>query len=274
MAEAFNLNYNLDGGHEFAGFMTQISRTINSDKNSSGVLSLTHATLANDFDFMMDDIARVSPEQYHHVYEWEELGLPQGRLWAHLLQGRGNSRVASWRWLASNRTVPIPDIPPSKTGKQLKRVHIFVWKAPVMEYDITVHIRPKRGNFLAIPTGDPDNPLHFTRSLVTNPHPGGAQTTGAFTSAFVNYWTGGGMADQAFDSKVRPILEGDLGERMISRLGRKRSRTYGIRSIGNSKAAFELGMQQATTFLYDRNKKYLNMARQRATFFGAAEYDE
>lgn len=238
------------------GFLTTLSTQIKTDANMGAVLNYAHDKMSSRFDAYMSAIAPTTPNTFHHVYDWGHIGAPQYQLWRNVLRGRGNDRYASFEFRASVLPVPMPE----GDKKPFKRVHRFIYKAMVMEYNIGVTITPKRAKILAFPV---DDRIIFTKGPVFVQNPGGSATTGAFTAAWTNWWTGQG-ASQAFDEEIRKTLEGDFSERNMSRFMRRfKVARYkkGRISVADSRAAFANGARQAEEFLQERMRK--NIARRR-----------
>lgn len=78
----------------------------------------------DQFYHEIDAVAAASPNRFHHLYEWGELGQPAGRLFNLLFEQHGSSGRLVNHWLPSRIPVPVQ-------GDQSR--HVFVWKAPVME---------------------------------------------------------------------------------------------------------------------------------------------
>ncbi|QGH76363.1 hypothetical protein SEA_DAUBENSKI_55 [Streptomyces phage Daubenski] len=239
-----------------AGFLTTLSTQVKTDANMGAVLNYTHDKLSQRFDAYMSAVAPASPNTFHHVYDWGHIGAPQYQLWKNVLRGRGSERYASFEFRASVLPVPLPE------GDKVpfKRVHRFIYKAMIMEYNIGVTIKPKRAKILAFPV---DDRIIFTRGPVFVQNPGGSATTGAFTAAWTNWWTGPG-ASQAFDEGIRRTLEGDFAERNMAKFMRRfkvARRKTGRISVADSRASFENGARLAEEFLQERLRK--NVARRR-----------
>lgn len=239
-----------------AGFLTTLSTKINQDVNIVPVLNYAHDTLSERFDAYMSLVAPAAPGQFHHVYDWNRIGMPQHQLWKNVLRGRGSERYASFEFRASVLPVPFPE------GDKVpfKRKHRFIYKAMVMEYNIGVTIKPKRARMLAFPVGDR---IIFTKGPVFVENPGGMGTTGAFTAAWSSWWTGAG-AEQVFSSEIKKELESDLSERAMSRFIRrfKPARRKVIKlSVADNRNAFDSGARLAEEFLQERNRK--NAARRK-----------
>ena len=134
------------------GAIDGMTATVKTNRYTNAVLKAIHARLADEFDQTLDVIALSAPKNFHHVYEWGMTGAPQARLWKHTFTGAGNSRVAGFRWKASKVPIPTPEerasnpndpisqLDSKELDKLSKRRYFFYWKAPVMEYNQTVHI--------------------------------------------------------------------------------------------------------------------------------------
>jgi HK97 family phage major capsid protein len=145
------------GAYGVMGFIDGMTGYIKTPFYINAVLRHTHARLSNFFDLWLDAQAQLDPVALQHVYEWpqeyhhyrETVGNPAYRLWQHTLSGVASSAEASFNFLPSHRPSPINPIllEPGPTGKTVKpNIHVFVWKAQVMEYGLPVDIRldPRR----------------------------------------------------------------------------------------------------------------------------------
>jgi hypothetical protein len=239
-----------------AGFITTLSAKINQDVNMAPVLNYAHDKLSERFDAYMSVMSPAAPNQFHHVYDWGHIGVPQYQLWKNVLRGRGNDRYASFEFRASVLPVPFPE----GDKKPFTRKHRFIYKAMIMEYNIGVTIRPKQAKMLAFPVGDR---IIFTKGPVFVQNPGGMGTTGAFTAAWTSWWTGAG-AEQVFNSEIKKMLERDLSEKAMARFIRKfkpaRRKVVKL-SVADNRIAFDNGARLAGEFLLERNRK--NAARRK-----------
>lgn len=239
------------------GFLTNLSAKVNNDVNIVPVLSYAHSELSQRFDAYMSVVAPAAPNQFHHVYDWNKIGVPQYQLWRNVLRGRGAEKFASFEFRASLLPVPFPQ------GDKVpfKRKHRFIYKAMVMEYNIAVTIKPKRAKMLAFPIGDR---VIFTKGPVFVENPGGMGTTGAFTAAWTSWWGGAG-AEQVFNADIKKKLESDFSEKAMARFIRRfkpASRKAIKLSVANNRAAFDSGARMAEEFLQERNRK--NLARRKS----------
>lgn len=106
-----------------------------------------------------DVMAMVNPEQLGHMYDWGELGDPEGRLWNMILAPISNgNQVLDYTFKEAVAPNPHGE---SMTGiegdRRQEESHVFRWKAPVMELGIAVSISPQWSPVLAIPTAETIN---------------------------------------------------------------------------------------------------------------------
>lgn len=235
------------------GFIETLSAQVNTDRNISPVLTYAHAAMSKNFDAYMSLVAPTSPNQFHHVYDWGHIGVPQYQLWKNVLKGRGASRYASFEFRASVLPVPTPEVEMGK--KPFKKTHRFIYKAMIMEYNINVTIRPKTAKMLAFP--DEQGNIVFTKGPIHVTNPGGTATTGAFTTAWSSWWGGAG-ANEAFNTEIKKQLEDDFSPtalgRFMARFTRAKGKTGSI-AISDDKAAFAQGARLAEEFLRERALK-------------------
>jgi hypothetical protein len=206
--------------------------------------------MSQKFDAYMSLIAPSTPNQFHHVYDWGHIGVPQYQLWTNVLKGRGSSKYASFEFRASVLPVPVPESTNAK--KPFKKTHRFIYKAMIMEYNINVTIRPKNAKMLAFPNEAGD--IVFTKGPIHVSNPGGPGTTGAFTAAWSGWWGGAG-ANEAFNSIIKKQLEDDFSGTNMARFMRRFTRAKGKTakiSVSGDRAAFAEGVRLAEEFLRER----------------------
>jgi hypothetical protein len=246
------------------GFINGFSKGANNANFMSAVLDYTHADLNTRFELMMDIIAAARPKNLMHVYEWGQLGKPNGRLWESVLRGRGTDRIATVVWKASKKAVPVrPELlEPGPSGQKVKEgVHIFYWKAPVMEAGLEITVSPVHAQSLAY--------VNSTGDLVITKKPstfeaGGGNTKGQFTAVYYDYWTRQAHSDM--QKHIMPKLVKDF--QLIASKGiRSRRKAY---SIGGDAAAFKTGANlgfQGLSRDFTRNYEAAAAAR-RALLYG------
>lgn len=272
MARKPTIGFNVDTAEAAAltGFLKQLSLEIKSTRHIDPVLRYVHSVMSDEFTDHMTVIAPVQPGRFHHVYEWGQIGDPRAKLWNDKLIGRGSSRIATFTWKASKQVVPVRE-----DFKQLgvKKIHVFVWKAPVMEYSRNIEIEPKRGRFLAYFTGPstPENKydMGFTSKPINVENPGGPLVKGSFTREYVRWW-GGAPAENVFDQRIRQTLERDLGampiESATKPFRKARTKVFGMQAIANAQAAEKAGAAAARKYLQGRSRRYIDAARARERF--------
>jgi hypothetical protein len=150
-----------------------------------------------NFGKYMDGRASAMPTKYHHVYEWNQVGKRNGRLWKMRKRQTSKTNMAiRYDFLTSKRPAPINPIllQPGPSGKVVKRTSIFKNKAFVMEEGLPVTMRPKNGRWLAIPRNSnftSGRNILFSQGPVTVRNPGGVATKFAFSRTFSGYFSSG-----------------------------------------------------------------------------------
>lgn len=263
------LGFNVDTseGAALSGFLKELSTKISTPRHIGPVLKYTHAIMSQEFTDYMTVIAPAQTSRFHHVYEWGQIGDPTAKLWDDKLIGGGNNRTATFTWRASKQIVPV-----NEEAQELgvKQIHVFAWKAPVMEYGKNITIAPKRGEYLVLFTGPSKQAdrwkLRFVKGPVTVTNPGGKMTSGSFTREYVSWWGGTG-AQGVFESKVRRVLEEDLGkmpiESVTKAFRKANAKTFRLSTISESAAAEKAGRAAAQKYLNGRSANYIQAARAR-----------
>lgn len=251
-----------------AGLMSEFALEMKTARHLGPVLKFSHSIMAEEFDLHMAGMAGTEEghNMFHHVYEWGEVGNNDEKLWRNVLRGGGATRMASWEWRASKKVVPVSA---AAEEKGVKEIHVFVWKAPVMEYDTDITITPKRGETLTYFTENEKGDLKFVVGDVHVSNPGGPDVKGAFTQAFTRWWAGPGGA-MAFNNSVRQTLENDLGklpiEETVAPFRRARTKTFRMGAIASPERAEQRGRMMARQFLESRDRDYVAAAAARANF--------
>lgn len=124
-------------------------------------------------DLFIDSNARANPEALHHIYEWYQVGSPEGRLF------NIDYQVTSYGLSMSGQLTQ------SQTVKAGSR-EPFYDKAKIMEEGIGVTIAPKRSAVLVFEDG---GKTVFTKNPVRVDNPGGSATQGSFDRAFEMFFT-------------------------------------------------------------------------------------
>jgi hypothetical protein len=156
--------------------LTQIARSI---------FSLTGERFVID----VDAYARMNPKAMHHVYEWGQIGLPEGRLFvierSQILYG---DLIISSSFLPSKLPVPVNPqlLQPGSTGKAISRRSIFANKAEVMESGQPVSFTAQR--ILSF-MGSEGQVFIKPGTQINILHPGGVRTTNAFADYMLEWYT-------------------------------------------------------------------------------------
>lgn len=229
------------------GALRGMVETIKTDRFLTPLVEYTHADLANEFDKHMDTLAPMAHARFHHVYEWDQEGVPSARLWKHQLKGRGSSnRFASWAWRSSKMPIrtpeeraenpndPMSDLSDDKVASFNTRQYVFIWKAPVMEYNTQVTITPKYSDQIAFPSSVKPGKI-IGRDEVIVENPGGAATTLAFTSEWTKWWNT--QAPAIFKETLEKEIKKGTENATIAAVKRgSRSATVGVHNMSYAAA--------------------------------------
>ena len=160
----------------------------------------------------IDSNARVNPEMLHHIYEWNQTGSPNSRLYdiSYTTSNLGLSFRSSFSQSTS-----------IKDGSRTP----FYDKARIMEYGIPVTIRPKVAQVLAFEDG---GETIFTQGPVRVDNPGGMQVEGGFEKVFDMFFNR--YFSQAFlrVSGIAKYLENPQVYKKDMQAGKKMGKTKGI----------------------------------------------
>ena len=254
-----SMNIDLEELAKVDGALRGMTKTVRTDRFLDDIITATHANLANRFNMDMDIAAASMPDKFHHVYEWGMLS--EGRLWKHKLKGHGGNRLAAWDWKASKVPIPSPQerasntkdpmslVPDKKVKRFSDRKHVFIWKAPVMEYNIPVTIKPVYAKRLVFPVWDPKDPLR-SASSVTIANPGGVSTNGAFTSYWASWWST--VAPNVMESTINQEIEQGIEQATMAAIA-KGSRKA---TVGLSTMSYEAAMKQGDKWAEANLKKF------------------
>jgi hypothetical protein len=264
---AIDIEADLADGYRALGFVTGLSTTVSTNRFIASVVEYAHDGMAQAFDREIDGVAMANQNAFQHVYEWRLTGVPQGRLWAHTLTGRGVNRQASWQWLpskapiltpeerkaAKNPNDPINAVSEEDLAELSDRKYYFTWKAPMMEYGLPVFILPKQAKALFIPSFNSEKGYFFAKSS-QNQLPN--TNAGRFTAYWTTWWSSGG-AGALWDHQIKNVIEKDLGraEKELSK-GRRRKKTFSVSTVSDNDAAFEAGRNYAEAYIMGKAKSY------------------
>jgi hypothetical protein len=175
----------------------------------------------------VDVQARSNPKALHHVYEWNQTGSPNARLFDlnYTVSNLGlsiNSKFRQSRTVSENMTTP------------------FYNKAKIMEDGIPVTIKPTKSQVLKFngPNGEV-----FTKNPITVDNPGGDQVYGSFESSvdefILRYFKQSFIkASGLYDYIKRPTIY-KKNIKSGSRMGRSKGVDTGFKWIANATIGVE-----------------------------------
>jgi len=160
----------------------------------------------------IDSSARVNPAILHHVYEWDQTGSPNARLFDinYTVSGLGLSFKSTF-----SQSVSI------KNGSRVP----FYDKARIMEAGIPVIIRPRQAQVLAF---NDNGEEVFTQGPVKISNPGGDNVQGGFEKTFDEFFNR--FFTQAFlrVSGVAKYLENPVAYKKNLPTGKRAGRSKGV----------------------------------------------
>jgi len=278
----------VDNGIAFAQGIIGLQQTMNTNKHLNASVKAAFSLLANRFELETASLAASDKENYHHMYEPGHTGNPKLQLFNTVLRGRGGNRVATWTWRASRVLVDPrldgagqerfgPSQPKGFDPEKLNKVHVFVWRAPIMEYGIPVTVRPKLmqagAGVLVFPRGSSGRGTFSKRPQRLVP---GAQVQGNFSAWFAGWWSGGPAQeylnkgfDKRRDSAFKNQFRAEMASAKITAPGTK------TMSIASSAPTLR-GQKFAQRMSEGLEHRYSEMAQRRKDVMqgGKGEYDE
>ena len=124
----------------------------------------------NYFNEYMDSRAKGSPSQYHHVYEFDQVGQSSARLFSPTVLDTPGGAVLKYTFKSAKM--------PNREG------YPFPNKAEVMENGETIIVTPKKSRYLTYQLSD-GKFVRSTRSVITDP--GGPGVAGSFEKTFYQF---------------------------------------------------------------------------------------
>lgn len=270
---AVDIEADMADGYKALGFVQGMSEELSTDRFIGPVIEFAHSRMAESFDDEIDSAAGAGTDSLQHVYEWRMLGLPQGRLWRHTLTGRGENRQASWKWVASKAPIltpserkaegdpsdPINNVSDEALARLSDRKYIFYWKAPIVEYGLSVNIRPVYAKALFVPTDSNARGYYFSKGTSNQFQEGGQ---GKFTAFWTTWWANGASA--LWSAEIKRTIEKDLGRsrtELAKVTGRRRKKSFGINAMSDNFAAYEAGRNMAEAYIKGKAKSYKQAAK-------------
>lgn len=126
--------------------------------------------IKNYFDEYIDSKARQDSSKYHHVYEFDQIGKKNARLFKGSVSSEMESAIISYKFTMSKT--------PNKFG------YLFSNKAQVMEDNNPIIVKPKKEKYLKYALSDGS---FVTTSQSVIEHPGGEEVKNSFQNTFYNF---------------------------------------------------------------------------------------
>lgn len=287
MSKSFKAEVDLTEAMKVTGTLEHLQGSLNNEGHLNAMTKSAYEIMRSAFNLDTALLASGQPENYYHVYEPGHPGEVPFQLFRVRMSGRAGNRNITWDWRASHLTVdPVNDarggdrwvgVGPEFDRKALNRVHVFVWRAPVMEYGVQVTVRPKMQGvkLLVFPNREVNGGAGgatFTPSSYT--FTPGEQVQGNFTAWFAGWW-GEGRAEESltgWSQQTSQAFVDSFAFRIKSAIGTGGS-IRGSSFTVDSAAARE-GKIIAELISGDLKRNYLGAAAQRKAFRAGADSEE
>lgn len=206
----------LDKFREVGVAIATIESTLKSDRHVSSLIKAAHEVTAGEFVSHMAGASLREPGKLDHMYEWGQVGDPNGKLWRHILRGNGASRAAFFEFKASKKTVPVD---PKLQAVGVKKVHVFVWKAMVLENGLPVKISPKLAKYLVFVAkkrtanatstgrGFSKNGIVYYKGTISIARAGNQRINGSFTGEWTQWWNSGAPEQAIRRTLTKPAID-------------------------------------------------------------------
>lgn len=211
-----NIKAELDKFREVGVAVATIESTLKSERHVSSLIKAAHEVTAGEYVANMSGEALREPGKYNHMYEWGQVADPNGKLWRHVLRGNGANRAAFFEFKASKKTVPVD---PLLQQVKVKKIHVFVWKAMVLENALPVKISPKLAKYLVFVSkstkrgakssgrGFVKNGIVYFKGTISIARAGNERINGAFTSEWIRWWSSGQPEIAIRETLTKPAIE-------------------------------------------------------------------
>jgi hypothetical protein len=158
----------------------------------------------------IDSKARINPETLHHVYEWNQTGNSNARLFRFNVKATKTLITFDGNFLASTST-------PEGSNS------VFSDKATVMENKISITVEPKNSNVLVF---ENDEETIFTTQSVFIANPGGDAVAGSF-GRVVDEFFGVYFTASIFNKLIKDLKRPDEFSKYFSQ-GTKQGKSIGV----------------------------------------------
>lgn len=258
----FNINSDSGKMIDVAQMIDGVAGAIKTDAHINDVLKNANIILTGEFVLHMSREALANVQELGHMFEWRRVGDPSARLWKHILRGSGRNRQLTFTFKASKSTVPVSE---ALRAVGVKQRHVFVWKAPVIEFGLPVRISPVVARALVfeakgkVGTGASNGHAYvrdgivFHTGTVNIPRAGSPRAWGAFTKAF-NEWFTGPEPIEILKREIDPATKDAVNKSVKEKLAKIRStatkkKTFSI-TVGGVDSSFEKKLVQSLSRNY------------------------
>jgi hypothetical protein len=166
---------------------------------------------AKSFVKAMNMEAKANPKAFHHIYEWNKVGLNPSRLFFLYKEvNMGGKLIIKPAFRKSRTPVPIAKelLQPGKTGKMVSSRYVFKDKASVMESGKPIVYRASK-NIPMVENGQ----VRFVAAgtVIKNLNPGGREVKGSFEK-FYEMWFATKVNDVIRRSGITKAIDSELAK--------------------------------------------------------------
>lgn len=165
----FNTGLMLEKISSAAEYELSLAENLSNGKSKRQIAMAGANLLDKYFGLWLDNKARRDPQSFHHVYEWNQVGSKNARLFECKIT-YSNDAIIEFKLTQSKE--------PNNDG------YVFENKALTMEYGDPVTIAPNDADVLAF---EIDGEMIFTPNEVHIENPGGPDVVGSFYKAFEEF---------------------------------------------------------------------------------------
>lgn len=267
-----NMDIDMSPITSYTEFAEVFSQALTSNESRANMTKAIGIGTAAQFNIFADDQAMMRPRNLWHVYEMQMLGDPDGRLWRTILTGAQSDKTLSFSWKAARKVNPVGERSPNpvsgETPDTRRSVHVFVWRAPILEEGREITVNPSEDKqILAFPAG---GEMRFSRLPITFETT--RDTQGQFESIWDTFWTQ--MVDRVVEEDWTLPTENAINKDI----------PYALLQIQSTKKRVPIGFRVnlepktnaaslARGIVAKLNGSYLKQARQREAISGGDESD-
>jgi hypothetical protein len=203
--------------NNFKRQMNKLTKSLDdlpSKRNMNNVTRAAGSIAAKKFVKDLNSAAKTNKKVYHHIYEWDKVGVNNSRLFTVLKSGADSNNITlSIRFNKSKTKVPIPKRlqRPGPNGKSVTRTTVFKNKAEAMESNSPLSFVARRN--IAYTTTGRDIVFKRRGTFITIRRPGGDGTTGA-VEKFANKWEKTMLRPAIVNSGIFENLSKDISKTM------------------------------------------------------------